>query len=180
MTPVRSKAKKYDYLRFWKIDISTINQITSVNIHTTIAELLNLNPIGDIVFEILQPFANMIIETNRNLIQHSRDKDGEGYGYFVLASKPSKDRPRITCTVGDSGVGFRNSLNRKGIHLRNDGEAIKHALFYRYNNREGAGLFRAVQLASILRGVVKMRSGRTSAFLNLRKVHLHKDDQVYN
>lgn len=177
---ISRKKYKSDYLRFWKVDISTVSQILNLSITKTLLDFLNIDPITDIAYEFLQPFSNLIIETNRNLVQHSRLISGEGWGYFSLSSKQFRGQPRIACTLGDAGVGFKKSLAGKGMNIKNDKDAIKGALLFRYHNQEGAGLFRAVRLASRLKGVVKIRSGISSAFLNLQKSYLQNDEQVYN
>lgn len=172
------KQERGNYLRFWKVDISTVNQLSTVYLHKTIAKVLNVNILDELDFHVIQPFVNLIIETSRNLVQHSRGSHGDGWGYLVLAQKPSRRGNRLTCMIGDNGIGFQKSLSDKGIHVRGDQDAINKALLFRYHNREGAGLFRSVQFASRLHGVVKIRSGRASSFLNFTNRFLDNEDNV--
>ncbi len=174
------KRKNDNYLRFWKVDISSINKLSTVYLHKTVSNVLNKNILDHLDFTVIQPFVNLIVETNRNLIQHSRGKHGEGWGYFVLSEKPTKFGKRLTCTIGDNGIGFKKSLIDKGLHIRNDQEAINRALLFRYHNREGAGLFRAVQFASRLSGVIRVRSGQASSFINFNNTYLENENSVHD
>jgi hypothetical protein len=174
----KTKKGSNDYLRFWKVDISSVNQLSLVNLHKTIAKVLNIYVLDELDFNVVQPFVNLIIETSRNLVQHSRGRNGDGWGYLVLAQKPFKGVKRLTCMIGDNGIGFKKSLTDKGVHVRGDQEAINKALLFRYHNREGAGLFRSVQFASRLHGVVRIRTGKASSFLNFTNQYLDDEDNV--
>ncbi len=168
------------YFNFLNVDINSVSLISYVFLIQNISRVLNLRPTAEMEFEIMQPFANLIIETNRNLVQHSRPRNGDGQGFFVLSVSHRRNGNLLKCVLGDCGMGFNKSLQNKGLVSRNDIDAIKNALLFRYHNQEGAGLFNAVQFASRLEGVVKIRSGWSSAFLNFSKAFLQDREQVQN
>jgi len=138
-------------------------------------------------FEYMFPFYNLIKEIAYNIVQHSSYKKDEGKGYFII-SPFSPDWVRLC--MGDAGQGFLNSLKAKGLEgklkklrweLKNDFDAIKTALAYKYivGDISGGGLFAVVKLASQLRGVIKVRSVRGEATLKLTNGILVDDEETF-
>jgi hypothetical protein len=118
-------------------------------------------------WNMLSALAQLVVEIGRNIVFHSRY--GDGWGYSVLTIERGAAPPRLSCTIADTGRGFRRSLLAKGCAVPNDMEAIKRAVLFRCEKAgECGGLFMAIQLAGCLSGTVRIRSGSAFASLELK------------
>lgn len=167
-------------MEFFKVNIESLGTLMQeLNLFLTFdfAKSVDISPYGEIVFEHLPPFLRMMTETSKNIVQHSRESENTGWGYFIV-SQIRKDLLRFC--IGDAGRGFLSSLKSKGVNTKDDFDAIYHALLFRYYEQEGEGLFRVVQFVSHLNGIIRLRSGRGEAFLDVSKNLLDTDNKTKN
>jgi len=164
---------------FSRIDMSTIrgllNRIVDLFKSNKFLEILGITPLGELHAEFLPSLMQVINETSKNVIQHSGDVPDSGMGYFAV-SQLGPDVIRFC--IGDAGCGFISSLRAKGIKVRDDYDAIQHALLFRYYQPFGEGLFRVIQCVSKLQGVITIRSSTAQAFLNLTRRVLLNDEET--
>lgn len=172
---------------FLKISIETLwkfmKELSTRMTDREFYKRIGINITGQIRFEYLPIFLKTIIETSKNIVQHSEKEENTGRGYCGISPL---GRSITRLCIGDVGQGLRSSLVAKGIRINNDFEAIKYALLYRYFQPEkkvgekGEGLFRVVQFVSQLNGVIRIRSCTASALLDLSKKQLNnqQDDET--
>lgn len=167
-------------IEFFKVSLESLGTLMrELNLFLTLdfAKKVDISQYGEIVFEHLPLFLRVIIETSKNIVQHSRERENMGWGYFMM-SQVRNDLLRF-CIV-DAGRGYSSSLKTKGIKTKDDFDAIYHALLFRYYEREGEGLFRVVQFISQLNGIIRIRSGRNEVFLDTSKNILSGDEETKN
>lgn len=166
-------------MRFFRVNLTTLatllRELSTLFGSEDFLRQLGVSPIGEITMEFLPPFLRTIHETSKNIVQHSGRIEDRGYGYLVI-SPIGKSRVRLC--LGDAGRGFSSSLLAKGIRARDDFDAIRHALLFRYYRPGGEGLFRVIQFVSRLGGVVRIRSGSQEGFLTLPQQLFAKDDNT--
>lgn len=163
---------------FYKINIeslSSLMQELTLFIISEFPKQVGISSHGELAFEYSPPFLNIIKETAKNVVQHSREVENVGWGYFVV-NQIRKDTLRFC--IGDSGRGLLSSLQTKQIKVKDDFDAICHALLFRFYKREGEGLFRVVQFASHLNGIIRIRSCAGEAFLDLSRNFLRTDEET--
>lgn len=163
---------------FYKINIESLSALMQELASFIISDLpkqIGISSYGELAFEHSPPFLNIIKETAKNAIQHSREFENVGWGYFVV-SQMRQDTLRFC--IGDAGRGLFSSLQTKQIKVKNDFDAISHALLFRFYERQGEGLFRVVQFVSHLNGVIRIRSCAGEAFLDLSRNFLRTDDET--
>ena len=166
-------------MKFFRVNLMTLTRVMKElnNLFGSVDFLgqLGISPVGETSMEFLPPFLRTIQETTKNIVQHSSRVPDEGAGYFVI-SPVGKGRVRLC--VADAGWGFSASLLSKGIRTKDDFDAIRNALFFRYLRPGGEGLFRVVQFVARLGGVIRMRSGSGEAFLQLPQRLLRSDQDT--
>ena len=125
----------------------------------------NIGPIADLG---RKRYYKSLVELSKNVVEHSgkEAKRGQGYAGIALSGK------KINLCVVDNGIGFLSSLKNKEVDVKNDGEAIKEAFKYSYNNREalkGIGIFTVVKLIGEIGGNIRIRSGVKETQLRIMK-----------
>ena len=107
----------------------------------------------------------MIVEVIRNVVMHSEPEPNEGHGYLMV----EKTSRALTISIGDIGVGIRNSLSSKGISLDSDAQAIKKAVLYREKEvtpeADLTGLFGIAWHVKEIGGEIVIRSDSSSVRL---------------
>lgn len=166
-------------MRFYRVDIESLPAVMrdfgSLLSSSQFVKSLGMIPLDETSVEFFPAFYQVVTETPKNIVQHSRDTATAGSGYMVT-SELGFGVTRIC--VGDTGRGFRASLQAKGTKAENDFDAIREALLYHYNHREGEGLFRVLQFVSQLKGLIKIRSGSCETRLDLRQRYLADDEDA--
>lgn len=170
---------RLDLAFFSRIDINTISRLQNriVDLFTSqrLIKVLGVTPLGELHVKFMPSLMRVVNETSKNVVQHSGDVPDTGNGYFAI-SQLGADAIRFC--IGDTGCGFASSLRAKGIEVRDDYDAIQHALLFRYYQPFGEGLFRVIQLVSRLGGVIIIRSGSSQTLLNLNRKVLLNDDET--
>ncbi len=121
-------------------------------------KLTNIETTGQIFWEYIQPLLMPIIsELLSNIIEHSGEKVNTGNGYVTMFVSGKK----INILIADAGVGFKKGLERKGLLVKDEAEAIKKAFLFKYfrNTKvEGRGIFEVLKCLRKLGGWLRIRS----------------------
>jgi hypothetical protein len=140
-----------------------------------LVEMLGIPPLSELHAQFMPSLMQIINETGKNVVQHSGGVPYTGAGYFAVDELGPN---AIRFCIVDAGCGFASSLKGKGIEVRDDYDAIQHALLFRLHRPSGEGLFRVIQLLNMLNGVLTIRSGSSQTFLNPRKMALLTDGEI--
>ena len=163
-------------MQFFRVEPASLNSVLrEVNVllsGETFRERLGITLPDELRFLVLPPFVRTVVETVKNIVQHSGPRPGSGSGYFVIGPVGLS---KLRLCVGDVGRGFAATLAEKGIRTENDRAAILAALTFGYDGLQGEGLFRVVEFMSRFNGFLRVHSGQANCRMTVP--HRLRDSQ---
>lgn len=139
------------------------------------AKMIGEEPTGQIFWEYIRPLLKpTIFELLNNIVEHSGKALNTGHGYAGIFKSGSK----ISIFIADAGVGFKEGLERRGLSVQREEDAIKKAFlfkYYRSKEREGVGIFGVLKNLRKLGGWVKVGSGKSEGYLEKMEVRLREE-----
>ena len=145
------------------------------------AEMMDIKLTDQIFWEYVRPLLIPIIsELLNNIIEHSGSTINSGHGYAAVFESGKK----VNIFIADAGVGFRKGLERKGLFVKSEKEAIKKAFLFKYfqDNQdteevEVKGIFEVLKNLRKLGGWLRIRSGEAEGSFGFRRedVRLYKE-----
>ena len=105
--------------------------------------------------------SNMALSMSHELIKNSL-VHGKSYSYVTY--QINRSRKKIYLTLSDFGMGFYNTLNRKGIKVQDEGMAIIKGISMRADE-SGYGLYDVVCRTLKQCGIVRIHSNNTKIVL---------------
>lgn len=105
--------------------------------------------------------SNMALSMSHELIKNSL---AHGRSYSYVTYQINRNRKKIYLTLSDFGIGFSNTLKKKGIKVQNEGMAILKGIFMRADE-SGYGLYDVVCRTLKECGIVRIHSNDTKIVL---------------
>ncbi len=136
---------------------------------TDVADLLQENPLNQMISEHALPFRKTIQELILNLARHGGPSDGAGSGYVCYRPWP-RPYPILRFCCNDFGPGFSATLPRHSkLRPHSETEALHDALLYRYwfPSTGVLGFYNALPFIHRLKGRLHIRSMDASIRIDL-------------
>ncbi len=129
-----------------------------------------INPIGQVAFEQLEPFGKTIREFCLNIASYGGLQDGDGLG-VVSFVPPPKRFSTIRYCFSDIGRGFRQTILDKKLPTRpsTDIDAILEGMLFRHKYRDDkvVGIYPVLRFIRKRNGAIRIRSGDSMVTLDL-------------